>query len=59
MGERFGELRVTDAVDRGANVLTTSCPYCLNMLTDACNSLEKQEVLEINELSEMLAAALP
>ncbi len=59
MGERFGELRVTDAIDRGASVLTTSCPYCLNMLTDACSSLEKQEVLEINELSEMLAAALP
>jgi hypothetical protein len=29
------------------------------MLTDACNSLEKQETLEINELSELLAASLP
>ncbi len=59
MGERFGELRVTDALASGANVLTTACPYCLNMLTDACNSLEKQEALEINELSELLAAGLP
>lgn len=59
MGERFGELRVSDAVDKGAEVLTTSCPYCLNMLTDACNSMDKQEVLEVNELSEILAAALP
>jgi Fe-S oxidoreductase len=59
MGERFGELRITDAVEKGAEVLTTSCPYCLNMLTDACNSLEKQNVLEITELSEILAAALP
>jgi len=59
MGERFGELRITDAVEKGAEVLTTSCPYCLNMLTDACNSLEKQDVLEITELSEILAAALP
>lgn len=58
MGERFGELRVTDALDKGAAMLTTSCPYCLNMLTDACNSLGKQDDLEITELSEVLAAAL-
>lgn len=59
MGERFGELRIADAVAKGAEVLTTACPYCLNMLTDACNSLNKQDELEINELSEVLAAALP
>lgn len=58
MGERFGELRVTDADRKGAQVLTTSCPYCLNMMTDACNSLNKQESLEINELSELLQKAL-
>ena len=56
MGERFGELRVTDAVAKGAQVLATSCPYCMNMLIDACNSLGKQEELEIVELSELLAA---
>jgi Fe-S oxidoreductase len=58
MGERFGELRVTDALEKGAAMLTTSCPYCLNMLTDACNSLGKQDDLAITELSEVLAAAL-
>lgn len=55
LGERFGELRVIDAVDRGAQVIATSCPYCVNMLTDACNSLEKQDILEVKELSELLA----
>jgi len=58
MGERFGELRVKDAEDKGAQVLTTACPYCLNMLTDACNSLDKQSSLEIVELSEILSRAL-
>jgi hypothetical protein len=42
----------------GAEVLTTSCPYCLNMLTDACKSLDQQDALEILELSEILAGAL-
>jgi Fe-S oxidoreductase len=58
MGERFGELRVMDALAQGAEVLATSCPYCLNMLTDACKTLEKQNDLEIMELSEILAASL-
>ncbi|MFP5212069.1 MAG: (Fe-S)-binding protein [Acidobacteriota bacterium] len=58
MGQRFGELRITDAVEKGAEVLATSCPYCVNMLTDACKSLDKADVLEIQELSEILASAL-
>lgn len=58
MGERFGELRIMDAVDKGAEVLATACPYCLNMLIDACNSLNKQDQLEIKELSEILASGL-
>ncbi len=58
MGERFGELRVLDAVATGAEVLATSCPYCVNMLTDACTSLGKQDVLEIRELSELLVDSL-
>ena len=58
MGERFGELRIKDALNVGAEVLATSCPYCLNMLNDACKSLEQQDALEILELSEILAGAL-
>ena len=58
MGERFGELRVLDAINAGAEVLATSCPYCVNMITDACNSLEKQGSIEIKELSELLAESL-
>ncbi|RMG74055.1 MAG: (Fe-S)-binding protein, partial [Bacteroidetes bacterium] len=57
-GERFGELRITDAVEKGAEVLATACPYCLNMLIDACKSLDKQDDLEIRELSEILAESL-
>jgi Fe-S oxidoreductase len=58
MGERFGELRVQDALESGAEVLATSCPYCVNMLTDACMSLNKQDALEIRELSELLVESL-
>lgn len=56
-GERFGELRIKDAVDKGAQVLATACPYCVNMLTDACKSLGHQDDLAILELSEVLVQA--
>jgi Fe-S oxidoreductase len=58
MGERFGELRVLDAISTGAEVLATSCPYCVNMLSDARDSLNKQDALEIKELSELLVESL-
>jgi Fe-S oxidoreductase len=58
MGERFGELRIHDALAQDAQVLATPCPYCLNMLTDACKSLDKEGALEIVELAELLAASL-
>jgi len=58
IGERFGEQRIRDAVHVGAEILATSCPYCVNMLIDACKSLEQQDSLEVLELSEILVAAL-
>ncbi|MFZ0929433.1 MAG: hypothetical protein WAN11_12575 [Syntrophobacteraceae bacterium] len=31
-------------------VPATSCPFFVNMITDACSSLEKQDYVEIKEL---------
>lgn len=53
-GERFGELRVREAAESGAEVLASACPYCVAMLSDACRGL-KMEGLEVKELSEVLA----
>ncbi|TGE31625.1 (Fe-S)-binding protein [Desulfosporosinus sp. Sb-LF] len=58
MGERFGELRITDAVDKNADILVTACPYCILMLDDACSGLEKGDVLQVMEMSELLNSAL-
>jgi Fe-S oxidoreductase len=57
-GQRFAELRVEEAVESGAEVLATACPYCVNMLTDACKGLGFEGRLNVVELSELLAGAL-
>jgi len=58
VGERFSELRITDAVDKKADILVTACPYCVTMLVDACAGMEKGDVLQVMEMSELLSTAL-
>jgi Fe-S oxidoreductase len=55
-GERFAELRISEALDAGAKTLATACPYCITMLEDTCKVLGKQDVLEVLDLSEVIAA---
>ena len=57
-GERFGELRIADAVEKKADILVTACPYCITMLADACAGLEKTDVLQVMEMSELLNTVL-
>ncbi|MCB8815849.1 MULTISPECIES: (Fe-S)-binding protein [Desulfosporosinus] len=57
-GERFGELRINDAVKQNADVIVTACPYCITMLDDACAGLEKGDVLKVMEMSEFLCESL-
>ncbi len=54
-GERFAELRITEAVEAGAKTLVTSCPYCITMLEDSCNVMGKGDQLRVIDLSELVA----
>jgi Fe-S oxidoreductase len=57
-GERFAELRITEALDAGAQTLATACPYCITMLEDSCNVMGKSEQLKVLDLSELIAEKL-
>ena len=57
-GERFAELRITEAIEAGAGTLVTSCPYCITMLEDSCNVMGKADQLRIIDLSELIAEKL-
>jgi Fe-S oxidoreductase len=39
-GERFSDIRVAQAVEVGAEVLVTSCPYCIANFEDSRLTLE-------------------
>ena len=52
--ERFSELRVEQAAAAGAEVLVTSCPYCITNFEDSRLNMENSEIIEIKDISEIL-----
>jgi len=50
--ERFSDLRVRQAVETGAQVLATSCPYCISNFEESALSLgdEAPRVMDVTEV---------
>jgi Fe-S oxidoreductase len=53
--ERFAVLRVREALETGADVIATACPYCTLMLEDAVNVLGAGDEIAIRDVAELLA----
>jgi Fe-S oxidoreductase len=57
-GERFSDLRLEQAVGIGAEVLVTSCPYCISNFEDSRLILKEGTDLEIKDLAEIVQEVL-
>jgi len=57
-GERFSDLRVAQALDAGARVLATSCPYCISNFEDSRLALKDDDALRVMDLTEIVREAL-
>ena len=57
-GERFSDVRVAQAVDTGADVLVTSCPYCISNFEESRLALGDDEPLEVKDITEMIAESM-
>jgi Fe-S oxidoreductase len=57
-GERFSELRLAQALEVGAEVLVTACPYCITMFEDSRLTLEVTDRLEVKDLTEIIQEVL-
>ena len=53
-GERFSDLRLKQAIEAGAEVLVTSCPYCISQFEDSKLTLKNSEGLQIMDITEIL-----
>jgi Fe-S oxidoreductase len=54
VAERFGSLRVQEALEAGAEVIATACPFCTIMLEDAQKALGKEEEIRVMDVAELL-----
>jgi Fe-S oxidoreductase len=57
-GERLAETRVKDAVELGAEILATACPFCVLTLTDAAKTTGNEEKIKVMDVTELLAEAI-
>ena len=53
-GQRNSEIRVEEAIEKGADVIATSCPFCVMTLEDPAT----EKGLAVKELSEILMEVL-
>ena len=53
-GERFSDLRLEQATGVGAEVLVTSCPYCITNFEDSRLTLGDSEAIEIKDITEII-----
>ena len=61
--ERFGDLRVAQAKEVGADVLVTSCPYCISNFEESRLSVlgdeaQDEDALPIKDLTEVVLESL-
>jgi Fe-S oxidoreductase len=52
--ERFSNLRLEQAREVGAEVLATSCPYCITQFEDSRLTLKDSESIQIKDITEIL-----
>jgi Fe-S oxidoreductase len=53
-GERFADIRLEEALEASASVLAVACPYCMSMFEDSVLSLDKGDIIEIKDITELL-----
>lgn len=54
MEERFSNLRLKEAVGLEAEVLVTSCPYCIDAFEDSRLGLNYEETIEVKDITEII-----
>jgi len=56
--ERFSDVRLRQALDVGAEVLVTSCPYCISNFEASRETLDVAEKIAVKDVTEIIAESL-
>ena len=50
--------RIEEAIDTGAEVVASACPFCMTMLEDGLKSKEKENQIQVRDLAEIIESKL-
>ena len=50
--------RTEEAIATGANIIASSCPFCMTMLTDGLKYKNKEEEIQNLDIAELVVGAL-
>lgn len=61
--EEKGDIRVNiertnEAIDTGAAIIASACPFCNTMLTDGVKNKEKEQEVQVMDIAELVAASM-
>ncbi len=54
VGERVNENRTKEALETGAEVIASACPFCMTMFTDGLKTFDKNESVEVKDVAEII-----
>lgn len=57
-GERLAQTRIKEAIETGAEILATACPFCLLTLDEAVKLLNAEDKLQVMDIAELVDQAL-
>ena len=51
--------RIEQAIETGADIIATACPYCMVMMTDGIKYKNKEEALKNYDIAELVSIGIP
>jgi Fe-S oxidoreductase len=58
LGTRINHTRTDQALDTGAGIIATACPFCMTMLDDGIKDKGKEEEKKVRDIAQIIAQNL-
>ena len=55
---RISTERTKEAIETGASIIASNCPFCMTMLSDGVKTNEKENEVKVFDIAEMIAASM-
>jgi Fe-S oxidoreductase len=59
IGRRVNHIRTEQALETGAAVVATGCPFCMQMFEDGVKTKGAEERMRVQDIAELVARSLP